>query len=443
MLSLSAAVLTAAPSAAPSPSAPPPFAWDDGEGIHVVSSTQLDPRQYALAVQSAALGRTVNVRVLLPADYVNAPAARYPVLYLFHGTSGRASDWVTFGEAAQTTAGLPWIVVMPDSGFDGDGGGWFTDWWDSNTVEGPSRWETFHISQLVPWIDHNLRTKRERHGRAIAGLSQGGFGAYSYAARHPDMFGAAASFSGAPDIDSNLLTAVIAELVITTTAVVLDHVQPFAMFGPRLTNEINWQGHDPATLARNLRWTNMWLYTAAGVPGPAEPPNPASTLIEQLTHASTLSFHDRLGSLGIASHFHDGLVGTHSWPYWTQYLRQFAGELAPMFAQPPAPPTTISYESIDPSWSQWGWSVSLQRDTAQQWSSLSNADAHGFVLTGAGTATVVTPALYPPASTWTVTTTGACGNGSARIEADAAGRLHVTLPQGPLPFSATTVTIHG
>ena len=60
------------------------------------------------------------------------------------------------------------------------------------------RWETFHIDQLIPWIDHNLRTVADRRGRAIAGLSQGGFCSMSYAARHPDLFGVALSFSGAP-----------------------------------------------------------------------------------------------------------------------------------------------------------------------------------------------------------------------------------------------------
>ncbi len=62
------------------------------------------------------------------------------------------------------------------------------------------RWETFHIGQLVPWIDANLRTRRSRGGRAIAGLSQGGFCSMSYASRHPDLFGTALSYSGAPDI---------------------------------------------------------------------------------------------------------------------------------------------------------------------------------------------------------------------------------------------------
>jgi S-formylglutathione hydrolase FrmB len=51
--------------------------------------------------------------------------------------------------------------------------------------------------ELVPWIDATYRTIAARRGRAIAGVSMGGYGALSYAARHPDTFAAAASFSGA------------------------------------------------------------------------------------------------------------------------------------------------------------------------------------------------------------------------------------------------------
>lgn len=52
----------------------------------------------------------------------------------------------------------------------------------------------------MPWIDHRYRTIPSRSGRAIVGISQGGFGSMSYAARHPDLYHAAASFSGAVDI---------------------------------------------------------------------------------------------------------------------------------------------------------------------------------------------------------------------------------------------------
>src|SRR5262245_64366909 len=102
-----------------------PLGLRDGHGIRIDSARRLDARQLDLRVATDALQLPVDVRVLLPTGYDAAPDRRYPVLYLFHGTSGRAADWVDFGNAVQTTAGLPMIVVLPDAGFNGDGGGWF------------------------------------------------------------------------------------------------------------------------------------------------------------------------------------------------------------------------------------------------------------------------------------------------------------------------------
>ncbi|WP_165978076.1 alpha/beta hydrolase [Actinomadura darangshiensis] len=399
---------------------------------------RIDERQYAVRVSTAALGRAVDVRILLPTGYQRQAAARYPVLYLFHGTSGRASDWVEKGDAVKTTAGRPLITVMPDAGFDGNGGGWFTDWFDPHTALGPSKWETFHVAQLIPWVDRNLRTVARREGRAIAGLSQSGFGAMSYAARHPAMFVSAASMSGAPDIAYDPVVSVGATGVVSFIAAFEDGVSPDAIFGPRLTNEINWRGHDPATLASNLRGMRLSLFTATGIPGPLDPPvpDPAAIGIEALTHASTVSFHRRLTELKIPSRYDDYVFGTHIWPYWVRDLRQYMGPLMRAFAEPPRPPAKISYRSIDRSWSQWGWTVSLKRPKTQQFGGLSNASRAGFTLRAAGTATITTPASYRPGARINILVTRGNSHRTIRTTAAPSGRLTLTLP--PTPDVATT-----
>jgi hypothetical protein len=111
--------------AAAAAAAPPAFT--DAHGIHVEAVASLSERQLNVHVATAALDQAVDVRILLPAGYADAPRA-FPVLYLFRGTSGRAADWVDAGDAEAATAGLPLIVVMPDGGYDGDGGGRFADW---------------------------------------------------------------------------------------------------------------------------------------------------------------------------------------------------------------------------------------------------------------------------------------------------------------------------
>ena len=403
-------------------------AFVDAGDIHVEAVTRITSRQYNVSVSTAALGRAVDVRILVPDDYETSSTA-LPVLYLFHGTSGRASDWVNVGDAENATAGLPLIVVMPDAGFDGNGGGWFTNWVDTNTALGPSRWETFHVDELVAWVDANLRTVNSRTGRAIAGLSQGGYGSMAYAARHPDRFVSAASFSGAPDIDYNPTIAVGATAVIEATAVGLDHVEPDAMFGSRVTNEINWQGHDPADLVTNLQNVDLWLYTATGAPGPYDSgaPDAGASGIEFATHESTMGFVQRAEALGVPFHLDDYTYGTHTWPYWARDLREYLPRVLERFASPPPDPTSVSYESIDRDWTQWDWSVALQRRATQQFSSLTNATSSGFSLRGSGTATVTTPPFYRPGALATITTSQ--GNVSTAT-ADASGRLHLTVLLG-------------
>ena len=134
------------------------ISFRNGFGLHVRSARTLDSRLISVSLASSAIPGPATVRILLPTDYTAQPHRHYGVLYLLHGTSGRASDWTTSGGAAQTTAGRPLIVVMPDIGLNGDGGGWCTNW-----VTGVhERWETFHINELVPWID----TNPGRSGRA-------------------------------------------------------------------------------------------------------------------------------------------------------------------------------------------------------------------------------------------------------------------------------------
>jgi len=399
---------------------------------------QLDPRNYDVTVLSADLGRPVHIRILLPVSYDDGTGKTYPVLYLFDGTSGRASDWEVTGDAENTTAPYDVITVMPECGFDGDGGFWFTDWVDKTTSHGPSQFESYLIDQLVPWVDDNLRTIPTRAGRAVAGLSQGGYGSAEMAARHPDMFTVMASFSGAPEIDRDPDVIVGATGVIEAIAVGDDGVPPGSIFGSRATDEINWQGHDPSTLMNNLRGMGIYLWTGLGAPGPYDPtpPNPGAMGIEYLVHQSTQYFHQHLVEAGI-SHFYDDYTnGTHSWGYWARDLREFMQPMMAAFTSSTMP-RTVSYTSIEKEWRQWGWSVSWNRAAAQQFSTLSDADAAGFSLSGAGMATVVTPPLYQPGQSLSVTVQPASAGSSGTVTADSDGRLHLDLsmPDDSLPGS--------
>jgi S-formylglutathione hydrolase FrmB len=268
------------------------------DGIRVVSTSRIDSWLLQLTVRTPALAGPAHVRVLLPSGYASSKRRRYPVLYLLHGTSGGAADWTAMGHAEQATARKPLIVVMPDIALQDVGGGWCTNWFNGG-ARGRPEWETFHIEELIPWIDHNLATIATRSGRAIAGLSQGGFCSMSYAARHPDLFSIALSFSGAPDIAFDATARALVTPVINVTETALDHVPANSMFGPRATEELNWAAHDPTTLAMNLRGMKLLLFTGNGRSGPLDPAaNPDTDVIEAGVEQLTKMFHARLHAPG-------------------------------------------------------------------------------------------------------------------------------------------------
>jgi S-formylglutathione hydrolase FrmB len=279
--------------------------------IQLVSSQQLDSRLTELTLSTPALKKPTHVRVLLPEGY-DGSAQRYPVLYLLHGALADYRSWTDAGDAEAITAGAPLIVVMPDGGQ----GGWYTNWVNRG-AGGPPEWETFHIDQLIPWIDDHYRTIAERDGRAIAGLSMGGFGAISYAGRHPDLFDWAGSFSGAVDTIHNL--PVVGVIGLEALA---DGGLPDDQFGDRLLNEANWRAHDPWDLASNLRGLTLQIDTGNGQPGPLDANPPPFDPVEQQVHAMSVSLHQRLLALGIPHTWDDYGPGTHSWPYWQRDLRQ-------------------------------------------------------------------------------------------------------------------------
>jgi S-formylglutathione hydrolase FrmB len=424
------ALACAAPAAAQA--APPPFT--DGNSIHVVSNKTLDPRLSEVYMTTPLLAKPVRMRILVPPGYAtrSARAKRYPVLYLFHGTSGGAADWTTTGDAEKTTATAPYIVVMADAGYNSDGGGWFTDWYRGGKG-GVPKWETFHINSLIPFVDRNLRTIAARRGRAIYGLSQGGFGSMSYASRHPDMFAASGAFSGAVDTTADpQAQAAVTPIVQATTFGLDGESDPDAMFGPRTTQQINWAAHDPATLAVNLRGQDIRLYTGNGNAGPLDsgPPNGSATLIEAGVHELNRLFHGHLEDLKIPSFYSDYGAGTHSWPYWARDLRDTVPALTKVFAHPPAAPAAVDYLSADDRWSAWGYAVQLTRP-AREFSHLLGGTARGFTFAGSGSALVATPGAYRPGSKAKVRVRSAGSAKTITLKADRRGRLHITVPLGP------------
>jgi S-formylglutathione hydrolase FrmB len=132
-------------------------------------------------------GMKVGFNIILPRDYATS-TQRYPVLYLLHGYTDHYPAWVTYSRITDCARGYDEIVVMPE----GDNGFYTNSYADKNLA-----WEDFILLDLIPYVDGHYRTVTSRQGRAIAGLSMGGYGAMKIGLKHPEMFAAAASLSGA------------------------------------------------------------------------------------------------------------------------------------------------------------------------------------------------------------------------------------------------------
>ena len=143
-----------------------------------------------ITFDAPSIGRKTAYNIFLPEGYEKSGDKRYPVLYLLHGFSGNYIGWARLG-AGRATRGLDLIVVMPDAG-----NSWYLNW--SKSEDGQKNaWEDFIIKDLIGHVDTNYRTIAKREGRAINGLSMGGYGGLTLGLRHPDLFCSIGSHSGA------------------------------------------------------------------------------------------------------------------------------------------------------------------------------------------------------------------------------------------------------
>ncbi|GIW89043.1 MAG: tributyrin esterase [Isosphaeraceae bacterium] len=226
---------------------------------------------------SRALRKASAFQVMFPDD----PEIRRPwsTLYVLHGLSDDHTIWGRRTSLERYVEGLPLVVVMPDGGR-----GWYT-----NARIG-SAYEDDLIHDLVPLIDRTFPVRAERSGRAIGGLSMGGFGAIKNALKHSDLFCSAHSHSGALGVCRDPESA--------------------ERLGPEFTR----------------------IFGEAPADGPEDP----FALVMQMDHGriprlrldcgredflleQNRAFHAHLDSLHIA-HEYEEYDGGHDWAYWDLHV---------------------------------------------------------------------------------------------------------------------------
>ena len=184
-----------------------------------------------ILVQSPALGgRRQEAYVYLPSGYGEHPHRRYPVLYLLHGFPGRPLaflETVQMGVIDDALTAMhraqPLILVMPFGSTST-----FTDKEWVNGVQAASGWATFVARDLVRAVDAQYRTIRSASGRAIGGLSEGGYGAINIALQHPHEFSVVESWSGyqRPDKLQSIFGANLSTLSANDPRLILPRVAP-------------------------------------------------------------------------------------------------------------------------------------------------------------------------------------------------------------------------
>lgn len=151
----------------------------------------IPPGLQTVEIFSPAVDRRMKFDMVLPENYYQSDE-RYPVLYLLHGYMQNYTIWGRNLAAAFYARNLnDLILVLPDAG-----NSWFINYATSEAGK-KDNWEDHIIEDVIAHVDANYRTEARREGRAIAGLSMGGFGAFSMGLRHPELFISIGSTSGA------------------------------------------------------------------------------------------------------------------------------------------------------------------------------------------------------------------------------------------------------
>ena len=152
-----------------------------------------------ISISSKVMNKSYKAVIVLPSAYTKS-ANQFPVLYLLHGGYGHFDDWIrktpdsTLLQRLSDQYNL--IIVMPE--------GEIFSYYLNSEVNTGSQFETYITKEVIEKIDADYRTIKDKKGRAITGLSMGGYGALYLSSRHPDLFCAAGSMSGALNPDMQL-----------------------------------------------------------------------------------------------------------------------------------------------------------------------------------------------------------------------------------------------
>jgi S-formylglutathione hydrolase FrmB len=149
------------------------------------------------AMNSRILKQVVHYCVFLPSGYdagaTQSPPQRYPVLYFLHGlgdneqTLFNSGGWTLLDELRSQHKMGDFLIAAPEGRRS----------FYINSADGSVLYSDFFLREFLPHIESKYRVRAGRGGRAISGISMGGYGALRLAFAHPELFSAVSAQSAA------------------------------------------------------------------------------------------------------------------------------------------------------------------------------------------------------------------------------------------------------
>lgn len=239
--------------------------------------------------RSDILGKQTTAQVLLP----EKGAGPFATFYLLHGLGDDSSLWLRRSRIEWYARDLPIIVVMPDG---------YRSFY-TKPVAGPDFAQ--HIGVELPtFIERHFQARAGRAGRAIGGLSMGGYGALRVGLGYADRFCSVNSHSGAVgwgNFDLKLGPAAPASL---------------AGRGPEFLRELAVIfGADPRGTDNDLGVLARRALAAGNLPHLRLDCGSEDFLIED-----NRAFHRELSRAAVPHAYHE-FPGAHTWDYWDTHVQ--------------------------------------------------------------------------------------------------------------------------
>jgi S-formylglutathione hydrolase FrmB len=222
---------------------------------------------------------------------------KYRTLYLLHGHSDDHTAWQRWTSIERYVEGLNLVVVMPAVHVS----------FYNDMAYGGQYWQ--FISEEVPAVVRDMFSlSSAREDNFVAGLSMGGYGAFKLALTYPDRFAAAASLSGALDIQ-----AVVSEKKDDPLNKAW-LVQMRNVFGD--LEKVPGSKHDLFVLAKRAAKAPVKprLYQCCGT--------------EDFLYADNVRFRDAIRQLPLDLTYEEG-PGEHTWAYWDEMIQRVLAWMFP------------------------------------------------------------------------------------------------------------------